>query len=299
MRECTHCFNPLAGYDWHCHACGFLPRYQDGIACLSPRMLGHNDGYNEALFSEYERLVDSHFWFTGRLNLIIDTMRVHCPAPAAMLEIGCATGHVLAGIHKNFPGHRLTGAEPSIVPLKTAARRLPDAAFVQMDGRCIPWSNEFDVIGAFDVLEHIEEDELVLRQMHRACKHGGIIMLTVPQHRWLWSRTDVDAAHKRRYTRRELLHKVRAAGFHVNYVSSFMFLLLPAMVASRVMQRSKKSGRSPVDDGFKISPWLNRLFSLVFGMERLLLSVGIRFPVGGSLLLVARKIPQDAGGSGA
>ena len=64
-----------------------------------------------------------------------------------------------------------------------------------MDARRIPFEDEFDVIGAFDVLEHIKEDEQVLVQMHRAVKSGGGIMLTVPQHMFLWSEQDVQAHH--------------------------------------------------------------------------------------------------------
>lgn len=289
MRECIQCSTPLAGNDWLCHACDFSPPYIDGIACLSPEMLRHNDGYNEALFTEYDRIVHTHFWFTGRLKLIVDTMRAYCRAPATMLEIGCASGGVLEGIKNNFPAIKLFGTEPSITPLKTVAQRLPDVTFIQMDGRRIPYINEFDLIGAFDVLEHIDDDGLVLQQMHRACKNGGKIILTVPQHAWLWSKTDEDAGHKRRYTRLELMHKVSAAGFEVKYVSSFMSLLLPAMAASRVMQRDKEPGKSPMDDGFKISLFLNRLFSFIFDIERIFLSIGMRFPAGGSLLMVAQK----------
>lgn len=291
MRECIECSNILGGNDWFCHACGFSPFYRDGIACLSPEMLQHNDGYNEALFAEYDRIVRTHFWFTGRLKLIIDTMRVYCPAPTTMLEIGCASGYVLEGIRNSFAGIKLLGTEPSIIPLKTAANRLSGISFIQMDGRCIPFIEEFDLIGAFDVLEHIDGDELVLQQMYRACKKDGRIILTVPQHRWLWSKTDEDAAHKRRYSRQELMHKVSAAGFEVKYVSSFMSLLLPAMAASRVIQRDKRSGQSPLDEGFKIGPFLNRLFSFIFDIERILLSFGMRFPAGGSLLVVAQKRP--------
>ena len=96
-----------------------------------------------------------------------------------------------------------------------ANARVPDADLFQMDARQIPFREEFDVIGAFDVFEHIDQDQTVLEQMHAAVKPGGGIIVTVPQHRWLWSMVDEYSFHRRRYRRMELLQKVKAAGFEV------------------------------------------------------------------------------------
>ena len=83
-----------------------------------------------------------------------------------------------------------------------------------MDARRIPYEAEFDVIGAFDVIEHIYEDAAVLQQMHRAVRPGGGIIVTVPQHRFLWSKQDEFSCHFRRYTRGELMSKVSCARVH-------------------------------------------------------------------------------------
>jgi SAM-dependent methyltransferase len=144
----------------------------------------------------------------------------------------------------------------------------------------------FDVIGAFDVIEHIKEDEKVLANLARAIVPGGALLITVPQHRWLWSATDDYACHVRRYTRDELILKVVRAGMEVEYVSSFVSLLLPLMWLSRL--RAKKEVVDPMSE-FKIPSWLNAGLEGVMNFERLLLRIGVRFPVGGSLLLVARK----------
>lgn len=252
-------------------------------------MITHINSYNEALFNEHDRIMHTHFWFTGRLKLIIDALHGISPAPATMLEIGCGSGHVLAGIQNHFPHMELHGTEPSITAITTAEQRLPHSSFTQMDAKRIPFIEEFDLVGAFDVLEHIDDDLLVLRQMHCACKIGGRLILTVPQHPWLWSQTDEDSMHQRRYTRQELVGKVTAAGFDVTYVSSFLTLLLPAMLLSRRLQRTKPPGSSPLDDGFKIGPVLNRICSLIFHIECTLIAIGITLPIGGSLLLLAQK----------
>ena len=94
---------------------------------------------------------------------------------------------------------------------------MPGVTLFQMDARFVPFEEEFDVIGAFDALEHIKEDEDVLREIFRATKEGGGIILTVPQHPFLWSQMDEISHHYRRYTRRGLIDKVQRAGFEVVY----------------------------------------------------------------------------------
>ena len=113
---------------------------------------------------------------------------------------------------------------------------MPTVAFMQMDARAIPFVGEFDVMGAFDVLEHVEEDEQVLIQMRDALKPRGVMLLTVPQHAWLWSPV-ADSCHVRRYAAKELHVKVKAAGFEIVRSTSFVFSVLPAMFASRMAQR--------------------------------------------------------------
>lgn len=144
----------------------------------------------------------------------------------------------------------------------------------------------FDVIGAFDVLEHIDEDEKVLANLTHAIVPGGVLLITVPQHRWLWSAMDEYACHVRRYTRDELVSKVGRAGMEVEYVSSFVSLLLPLMWLSRL--RVKQATVDPMSE-FKIPSWLNAGLEAVMRVEGHLLRAGVRFPFGGSLLLVARK----------
>lgn len=82
-----------------------------------------------------------------------------------------------------------------------ARQRVPSASFRRLGATVMEDKKCFDVIGAFDVIEHIEEDEKVLANLARAIVPGGALLITVPQHRWLWSATDDYACHVRRYTR--------------------------------------------------------------------------------------------------
>jgi SAM-dependent methyltransferase len=161
---------------------------------------------------------------------------------------------------------------------------------MQLDARRLPFRDEFDVVGAFDVIEHIDEDRAVLAELRAAAAPGGGVLLTVPQHPALWSEFDARAGHVRRYRARELRQKVVEAGLEIVRMTSFVALLLPFMYLSRRAQRSPGADYDPLAE-LRIAPWLNRLLEGVLGAERALISAGLSFPAGGSLLVVARRAP--------
>lgn len=288
MKLCLACQKPFSQTDWRCPACGHAPIERSGFMAFAPELAAQNDGFNPDLFERFAAVEAGHFWFVGRNNILKDCMRRYCPSARNILEIGCGTGFVLASTRQIYPEATLSGSDIFTEGLGYAKQRVPTASLFQMDACHIPYRNEFDLIGSFDVLEHIEEDSAALAQMFDACQPGGGLMLTVPQHRWLWSNTDDYAHHKRRYTRAELTGRVESAGFRIEYVTSFVSLLLPAMLASRLLQKSDAAG-DQMDAGFRIGRLANRLLAAVMKVERWLIAQGISFPLGGSLLLVARK----------
>jgi SAM-dependent methyltransferase len=228
-----------------------------------------------------------HFWFEARNELLLWELYKYFPQMQSMLEIGCGTGFVLSALRRSFPRARLAGSEIFSAGLGFASERVPDGELFQMDARQIPFQEEFDVLGAFDVLEHIDADEDALHEMHKAVRPGGGILLTVPQHPSLWSASDDYAFHKRRYRRRELVSKVSRAGFDPVRVTSFVSLLLPVMLASRLNSRRHPAAFDPTAE-FRIHPILNGFLLAIMGLERRLIRA-VSLPVGGSLLLVANR----------
>lgn len=196
---------------------------------------------------------------------------------------------MISGLQQALPQIDYAGSEAFPEGLAFAAQRLKNASLWQMDARKLPFVEEFDVIGAFDVIEHIQEDEQVLTQMAKATKPGGGILITVPQHQFLWSQSDVRAHHVRRYESADLIQKIDRAGFKVVFASSFVSLLLPGMWLSRKLE---KDTDKVIDESyeFNIHPVLNSVFEAVMRMEIALIQWGVRFPMGGSLLVVARKV---------
>jgi len=247
-------------------------------------------GYDPELFAQLASVEEKSFWFRARNRLIVGLASNLTRPGDQFLEIGCGTGYVLEAIVREC-GLRATGGELYAEGLEHARRRVPEAEFVQLDARTMAYDQAFDLVGAFDVLEHIDDDVGVLRRLHRAVRPGGSALFTVPQHPWLWSAADDHAHHVRRYTRVELVDRVSRAGFTPVRVTSFVMSLLPAMALSRWCQRRSRRWRDPMAELNLPTP-LDRVLQKILDGEGFLIRRGLDLPMGGSLVLVARREPE-------
>lgn len=288
MKKCLKCSNLFNNQQWQCPQCKYSPNLVDGYLAFASEIIDHVDSYDPVFFSKLAHLEVENFWFRSRNRLIIWAINKFLPQITNFLEIGCGTGYVLFGIEEYFPDLQLSGSEIFTQGLEFASQRLQRTYLFQMDILNIPFDSEFDGIGVFDVLEHIKADTLALEQIYQALKPKGSIILTVPQHTWLWSQADDYACHVRRYQSQELKRKVQQAGFKIIKMTSFVSLLLPLMVLSRFSQQQKKENYDPFNE-FKINPYLNIIFEHILSVERQMIKRGMSFPWGGSLLLVAQK----------
>ncbi|MGA7986601.1 MAG: class I SAM-dependent methyltransferase [Burkholderiales bacterium] len=292
MKRCLACQRGFEGRDWRCPVCGFVPGWILGFPAFATELTAQEIGFDAARYEALAEVEARHFWFQSRVELIIWALGHHFAHARSVLEIGCGTGHVMAAIARADPTLRIAGSEAHSAGLAFAARRAPAAELLQMDARQIPYRDEFDVVGAFDVIEHIREDAQVLREMFAACRPGGGIVLTVPQHEWLWSYRDEFARHQRRYRRKDLLAKIAGAGFERPWTTSFVTLLLPTMAASRARQRLPE-GFDPSRE-LRVGRVANRVLGAVMAAERRMIAAGLSLPVGGSLLAVAHKPARSA-----
>lgn len=286
MKTCLQCAHIFSTDGWRCAACGYEPSEINGFRAHNEACAHNGGGFKPEYFAELAELEAENFWFRARNELIIRTLGEYTSNNQSFLEVGCGTGYVLSGIAEAQSELELFGSEIFIAGLKHAAERVPSATFMQMDARQLPFVSEFDFIGLFDVLEHIEEDETVLCQIHQALKAEGKLILTVPQHPWLWSPADEYACHVRRYTSTELNNKLVKSGFSVERSTSFVSFLLPAMLLSRLKKRS--GGYDPRAEMSLPKP-VNSLFLSLMRLELGLLKRGVNLPIGGSRLIVARK----------
>ena len=211
----------------------------------------------------------------------------------SFLEVGCGPGFVLAGLREVLPQARLVASEiysarPALCGRGACRRRLNSSRPIAWRCRTI---SEFDAVGAFDVIEHIDREADAIAEMRRALKPGGVIFLTVPQHPWLWSRVDEIDDHKRRYRRGELSARLRDSGFSVLCDTSFMFFLLPAMMAQRLVANRGSTYYPDVE--YALPRPVDWLFERAAGLERHAIELGIRFPAGGSRVVVGATERDD------
>ncbi len=161
MINCPKCNNNYAFEETACPECQFTPEEIDGFKSWSPELSSQGGGYDPKAYEQLSQLESRNFWFRSRNKLIIWALNKFSPSMKSFLEVGCGTGFVLSGVNNHFSFTNLLGSEIFSEGLKHASRRLPEAKFIQMDARAIPYVEQFDVIGAFDVIEHIKENTLV------------------------------------------------------------------------------------------------------------------------------------------
>lgn len=289
MKVCISCDSKFSGLSWICPNCHQSTSMMDGFLAFAPALAQESEGFESSYFAQLAPLESNNFWFRARNSLILWALQKYFPKARKFMEIGCGTGFVLSGIEKECSQLKLYGSEIFTRGLNFAAERLSNqVSLFQMDARQIPFSQEFDCIGAFDVLEHIEEDQVVLDQMYQATTlHGGIV-LTVPQHPWLWSQADDFAHHVRRYRSQELKLKIEKAGFEIVSMTSFVSFLLPLMLVSRLRQRQPNAHYDALAE-LKIKGTLNQILEQIMTWEHSFIRWGCSLPWGGSLLVVAKK----------
>ena len=258
---------------------------------LAPELANTISGFDPASFELLASVEATYFWFVARNELIVALADRFFPRAKSLLEIGCGNGIVLRALADSRKWLRLVGSDLHPAGLLNARNRVPQAELIQMDATRVAAQNAFDLIGAFDVLEHVSDDEGALRGLRRAVTPSGGVIIAVPQHPWLWSREDEIGYHVRRYRRGELEEKLKRNGFVVMFSSSFVSVLLPLMIASRVISRLRGAPTEP-GRAVKIGPCANRTFLAMLRAEVRSTLAGMRWPIGGSRVVVAYPGPD-------
>lgn len=286
MKRCLACEATFQTPGWTCPSCGHEPARIDGFTAFAPALAAGDQGYPAGRHATLEHLEARTFWFRSRNRLIADLASRYFGDARNVMEIGCGTGFVLGALRRALPTARLTGSEIDTQGLAIARGRAGDAVeLIQADALRLPYTAEFDLVCAFDVLEHIVDDQGALSELHRALVPGGGALLAVPQHPFLWSGADAFSHHQRRYRRGELERKCRAVGFDVLYSTSFVTCLLPLMMAQRLLWQRK--GQGAIGDAMPSA--IDRTLEAGTELDRLLIKIGIRLPAGGSRFVVLRR----------
>jgi ubiquinone/menaquinone biosynthesis C-methylase UbiE len=247
-------------------------------------------GANEYILSaaelrEYHELQQTFWWFVGRRAIVEDLLQrfgASTPRPQ-ILDVGCGTGLTLRSLKTTGLAVGLDVSENVL----QYSRKEVSTSLICANATSLPFaSGSFDVVLALDVLEHISDERLILGEIRRVLRAGGLTLVTVPAFSWLWTELDTLGGHYRRYTLGELGRSLAAAGFKVEKLSYFNFFLFPALVLERMM---KKLTRPPLRAYIPRLPRIiDRTFRSFLGMESVLLRK-IDLPIGGSVVAVARQ----------
>jgi len=235
---------------------------------------------------DVENKVESfHWWFVVRRKLLkLILSFVNIPTNCLTLDIGCGTGSNLKALVS--AGLYPIGLDQSIYVLTLVKEKI-DCPLLVGDLNKLPLkTNSVGLIIAMDIFEHLQEDVVGIRESYRVLGEGGLFIVTVPAFKFLWGIQDEVTGHRRRYSRKEIVKKLREAGFDILKSSYFNFFLFFPILFARFIIRLF---------GFKIEsenevnfPLINFFLKVIFSLELYVLKY-FSFPFGVSIFCIARK----------
>ncbi len=204
----------------------------------------------------------------------------------AIVNIGCGTGGTIATLEKFGSVDNVDVSEEAIKFMKQNGH---SNRLIKVDDVELPFGNQsYDIVGAFDVLEHIDDDVSALKEWARVLKDNGAIVMTVPAYQWLWTDHDVSLHHKRRYTNKSLLEVVERAGLVVEKSSYAIAFSLPLVVGFRLLNKALRRKTSSETSYVDVPGWVNSLFANILYFEAKLHRI-TRLPFGTSLVAIVKK----------
>jgi len=240
------------------------------------------------LYERFYLAEETHWWFRARRRILASVMEtLPLPGNTRIVDFGCGTGGMMEVLGRFG---RVTGVDDAPLAREYCARRgfqgvLTPEAWAGTDA-------EYDIVTAFDVVEHVDDDVGLLDRLRQRLNVGGYLVVTVPAYQWLWSEFDEMNHHRRRYTERRLETVLGRAGFTVERSSYFQSYLFPPMALVRLLEKARPAGAgadpgAAMERWFKVGP-MNGLLEAVFASERHWLRYG-RFPFGSSILALGRR----------
>jgi len=229
-------------------------------------------------------LKEDHFWFSHRRTAILEAVRACLPEgrDARVLDVGCGDGEILAPLSGRF---RAVGMDRRVGDLLLARRRGARRLVAGDGGPDMPFGPGFDLIGLFDVVEHVEDDAGFLRAVASLAVPGGFVLVTIPADPRLWGKFDQYAGHYRRYTRKALTGLLQEAGLEVLRILPLFRALWPLARIGAVLQRNTRV-TDPAREYRVARPW-NELLRRILSVERRIFGTS-ESGIGTSWLAVAR-----------
>jgi SAM-dependent methyltransferase len=241
----------------------------------------------EVLYHDSEEV---NWWFVSRRDMIIKILKNNkVPLNAKILDIGCAGGTLLVEM-KDKGYTNLYGLDYSAEAIAVCKNKGIENLVV-MDGHSPEFAeNSFDVIIASDTLEHLENDEVALKNWNKLLKGKGLCLVFVPAYNHLWSEHDVVNYHFRRYTLTNLITKSQNAGFKICSSGYWNVLIyIPALFFRLFSKlRSKREIEDIKGDIISLPAVINNLLISWMKFENIF-SSKLRLPFGVSTFVIMTK----------
>jgi SAM-dependent methyltransferase len=256
--------------------------------------------YDPKFFNHLARIEGKHFWFRTRIQIITtltEQITRNLTDGYRVLEVGCGTGNVLRALEQTCPRGIVVGMDLFAEGLAFARTRT-SCPLVQGNLEQPGFGIQFDVIGAFDVVEHLSDDLQVFRSIHSMLKPGGMLLLTVPAHQSLWSYFDEVGHHCRRYEPADLRGKLTQTGYEIEFLSEFMASIYPLLwLVRRIKSKWRRTDSSNSDasdrelslEELRIVPFVNGLLTFLLAQEAKLIKSRRALPFGTSIIVAARR----------
>ncbi|MFM7357416.1 MAG: methyltransferase domain-containing protein [Sediminibacterium sp.] len=252
-------------------------------------------------YKAYYHLERKHWWFLVRKKIIAERIStlLHPPTNTKSLNVGAATG-ATSDMLAEF------GSVMSIeydVACTEFAKIYMTTPIEQGSILELPFdANQYDLVAALDVVEHVEDHQLAVQELWRVCNPGGHIVITVPAYAFLWSEHDVINHHFRRYTINELtalFQDLPGKMIYKTYYNTFLFVPIAAyrLLMNGWKKWLGKSLQSAVKYDYEVletGGWLNNILYGIFHLDYYLLKAGIRFPAGVSIMIFFQKENKPA-----
>jgi SAM-dependent methyltransferase len=258
-------------------------------------------GWTDELTAFHEQLAGgSHFIDVASRRLAISQAAAGAaPGAKVMLDIGCSSGFLLSEIRAAFPEAFVIGADVVRGPLIGLARSQPNVPLLHFDlTRCPLPDASVDVVFLLNVLEHIKEDAMAVRQLYRILKPGGVAIVEVPAGPELYDIYDEMMMHYRRYRQTDLVQMFEDARFEVIRRSHLGFFLYPGFYLVKRLRRRKRAGIPAEKVKTLVTHDIDRTGGnpVLSALMRLELWAGnkISYPFGIRCLLTAKK-PRSPG----
>ncbi len=247
-----------------------------------------------SFYKEYFELERAHWWFLARRNIITSLIErfIGVPHGQTIFDAGCGSGFFVRYLQKM--GYQAAGADGFGPAVDYGRQQQGIQGISIMDQEKIDAPDaSYDCVLALDVLEHLEDETKMIREMKRVLKPGGIMIVTVPAYRFLWGVQDTVAHHFRRYVRGEIVDTVvRGGGVRPIFSSYYNSLLFVPIAAVRLLFRWFHIDTQRHSD-YEIGPaWVNSLLYWIFNCEAYLLRL-MSFPFGVSIVVVLKKLPRS------